>query len=375
MGRLCELCPDGKQHPATVFCPADECFLCATCDDVVHSANRLARRHVRRPVLANDDPTDGSSINDDSELGLVPDVTPLSHDKPSHPDSSHDSLLMALPPGVPVSFEDAAEYDFVDFGGEGLEGRMPALCAIDDGELFGDSGKALGKSFGGEMSWENVVPDGIEHVVPDVAEGKGGLSFLKREPLEVDVKTKTMVGNCGVAAAVEESRIQEGVDQTGGEMNVKGEDVVMATRGDVKEGQGSGGCGRKRGREAVEDGTAEEVVGKEGEGGKSEGELEKEKLERTAEQRKKRRMEALARFRSKRANRSFTKKVRYECRKQLADSRPRVKGRFVRKIEMALYRKYGALYREHLDELKSPEGGKLGAENRTGAGDQCVPAM
>ncbi|PXF49765.1 Zinc finger protein CONSTANS-LIKE 1 [Gracilariopsis chorda] len=45
--------------------------------------------------------------------------------------------------------------------------------------------------------------------------------------------------------------------------------------------------------------------------------------------RKRHRLAALERFRNKRANRSFRKRVRYACRKQLADSRPRVKGRFV----------------------------------------------
>lgn len=43
------------------------------------------------------------------------------------------------------------------------------------------------------------------------------------------------------------------------------------------------------------------------------------------------REKALSRFHSKRATRSFSKTVRYECRKQVADRRPRVKGRFVGK--------------------------------------------
>lgn len=49
------------------------------------------------------------------------------------------------------------------------------------------------------------------------------------------------------------------------------------------------------------------------------------------EGRNKERQKALVRFREKRASRSFQKKVRYQCRKQLAESRPRVKGRFVGK--------------------------------------------
>jgi len=36
------------------------------------------------------------------------------------------------------------------------------------------------------------------------------------------------------------------------------------------------------------------------------------------------------RFRQKRRERRFGKHVRYACRKQLADARPRVKGRFVK---------------------------------------------
>lgn len=72
---------------------------------------------------------------------------------------------------------------------------------------------------------------------------------------------------------------------------------------------------------------------------------------RTAEERREDRMAALERFREKKRNRTFTKKVRYECRKQLADSRPRVKGRFVKKNEIGLYEKYGEMYRDHLEEL------------------------
>ena len=45
---------------------------------------------------------------------------------------------------------------------------------------------------------------------------------------------------------------------------------------------------------------------------------------------KERRAQALHKFRQKKKNLCFTKKIRYESRKQLAQARPRIKGQFVR---------------------------------------------
>lgn len=324
------MCPEQTPTPATIFCPADACFLCASCDEAVHSANRLARRHLRRPV-AEDDAADGSSINDESDLALVPDVSPL---------SSSDANSHILP----LSYEDAAEFDFCDF--ENLGPKMPALCAIDDDTMFADP-KALEKPFYPDMSWESVVPDSIEHVVPDVSEPRP-FAFLKREPSEVDVLAPKVVSvmpsTCKdkVRATTVVSRVAKAL---------KKEEEIIAKMDPELSSSSSDRTTVLGKRKACEE------PGEESESVKTDAEAEAEKdLEaKNAEARKKRRMEALARFRSKRANRSFTKRVRYECRKQLADSRPRVKGRFVRKIEMALFRKYGALYREHLDELEQPQ--------------------
>lgn len=38
----------------------------------------------------------------------------------------------------------------------------------------------------------------------------------------------------------------------------------------------------------------------------------------------------LCRYRQKRHERNFSKRIKYQCRKTLADSRPRVRGRFAR---------------------------------------------
>uniref|UniRef100_A0A2P2PIS8 Uncharacterized protein MANES_11G137200 n=1 Tax=Rhizophora mucronata TaxID=61149 RepID=A0A2P2PIS8_RHIMU len=44
--------------------------------------------------------------------------------------------------------------------------------------------------------------------------------------------------------------------------------------------------------------------------------------------------ERIERYRSKRNQRNFTKKIKYACRKTLADSRPRIRGRFARNEEL-----------------------------------------
>lgn len=45
---MCEVC---EQAPASVTCKADAAALCVTCDADIHSANPLAHRHERIPVI------------------------------------------------------------------------------------------------------------------------------------------------------------------------------------------------------------------------------------------------------------------------------------------------------------------------------------
>ncbi|KAJ4874020.1 CCT motif family protein [Raphanus sativus] len=67
----------------------------------------------------------------------------------------------------------------------------------------------------------------------------------------------------------------------------------------------------------------------------------------TAEQRK----EKIRRYMKKRNERNFSKKIKYACRKTLADSRPRVRGRFAKNDELCEpYRQASSSYHEEDDD-------------------------
>ncbi|MCO5566664.1 hypothetical protein L7F22_020342 [Adiantum nelumboides] len=72
----------------------------------------------------------------------------------------------------------------------------------------------------------------------------------------------------------------------------------------------------------------------------------------TLEERKQR----LHRYRQKRNERNFSKKIKYACRKTLADSRPRIRGRFARTLDDCgepLTKDHGASYDDEYEEVNT----------------------
>ncbi|KVI11767.1 zinc finger protein CONSTANS-LIKE 5 isoform X1 [Cynara cardunculus var. scolymus] len=57
---MCEVC---EQAPACFNCKADDAALCVTCDTDIHSANPLARRHERIPVVPFYDSAEDALVN------------------------------------------------------------------------------------------------------------------------------------------------------------------------------------------------------------------------------------------------------------------------------------------------------------------------
>lgn len=353
--RLCELCTSDVPALAVVFCDADSCFLCAACDVQVHEANRLAQRHIRRPVSA----TDVQPASEESDI-LVPDVDGT---------NLTDSLSRD---GSGLCDADVAYADFEDFEGVAF-GKMPSLNASDSDTAFLSIVPAGGlKAFDSDLSWEAVVPEEFEHVVPDIEAVNPPVSVGKPNIVSAP-KSESAVCKSSIAATASVPACPV-VPVTTGRPHVCKSPYLKAAfskmespafshvtvsapsasllsssvlpTGNIIDAVTSSSAAESSKTQVLSSESASKLefgidLVLSSTSGKQDG-VEDEK--KTAEQRKQLRAEALVRFRAKRANRSFQKKIRYGCRKVLAESRPRVKGRFVKKCDMALYALHGSDY-------------------------------
>ncbi|KAK9122342.1 hypothetical protein Syun_019959 [Stephania yunnanensis] len=121
-----------------------------------------------------------------------------------------------------------------------------------------------------------------------------------------------------------------------------GENVVLISPGTGQSGttslhDGAGIYGNSSGCGSINNGRNENVAATAAsravlENGKSEGLLIHEGTRGINPHRSSQREAALNKFRLKRKDRCYEKKVRYESRQKLAEQRPRVKGQFVRQV-------------------------------------------
>lgn len=135
---LCEVC---ERNPASVSCRADAAALCVTCDADIHSANPLANRHVRVPVV----PFVSAVGSLTKPMPLVGSGT-LFGDEESEAEAA--TWLLAEPAG------EAKQEEVMCFGGEEEEGY---------GGLFGedvkkdwDGGANLSVGLGNEFDWGQI---------------------------------------------------------------------------------------------------------------------------------------------------------------------------------------------------------------------------
>lgn len=86
------LCASCMSAPATLYCPADNAHLCPACDLEIHSANKLVKRHVRRPISPSSSsyPTTNPNSNSNTPTpGSTPGLDAPSHSWASSPKLKH----------------------------------------------------------------------------------------------------------------------------------------------------------------------------------------------------------------------------------------------------------------------------------------------
>jgi hypothetical protein len=96
--KLYDICDD----PAKFFCPANSAFLCGDCDEQIHGANLLARKHQRLIVdLMGDSHSSYGEMNSPNSTPNIDSVT-----KGVMPKSIRNfSMAMSAPPALGDSWE------------------------------------------------------------------------------------------------------------------------------------------------------------------------------------------------------------------------------------------------------------------------------
>lgn len=311
-------CVACRVAPASIFCSADAAFLCSACDILVHEANKLSRCHTRVPLHLIDtlniqltDPSSKAELeivqsphksssadtgfdeSDDSSGFLVPDTDNFRDMQVSSPFTTHHPYYNSPLKEEPSWTQHMWNPVVPDTDQERLDSIAGAFVKKEAQTLFESS------------RCQSVDSD----IVKDL-----DISWMK-DPLPA-------VDN-SVYSVPDDSRhfVEEQQLLHGSRFNVPDEHDQRA----INEVLGSSLTTEED--SSIPDADLSSRV-------KSE-RTSPDELERTDEQKRQDRQAALRRFRHKRANRSFRKKVRYACRKQLADSRPRVKGRFVGRAKTA----------------------------------------
>lgn len=313
------LCAACRTAPASIFCPSDAAILCTPCDMSVHDANKLARRHTRVPL---------SLI---TSLGLQLPIT--TNNPPVHLTHSPERSSSAE-----TGFDESDE--------------SSALLVVPDTDDIPDV--HLSPPFTSQQPSHKPVttpqPSWTQEIwtpsVPDTDEGHlttiAG-AFVKKEAQTLFESTQCHRADSHFASPLEFPWMRDAfspVHSRGYSAHdsartfVEEQRVLPADRFALSIDHKQSANNDVLGCSLTTEEDSSVPVPDLSSGFRSE-RTSIDELDRSTEQKRLDRQAALQRFRHKRANRSFRKKVRYACRKQLADSRPRVKGRFVGRSKVA----------------------------------------
>ncbi|KAK9715534.1 hypothetical protein RND81_06G171100 [Saponaria officinalis] len=297
---MCEVC---EHAPAAVTCKADAAMLCSSCDHDIHSANPLARRHERVPVVPFIDSAVDAAFRSSSTTATSTFLNPNHH----HHHAS-DPTAAAVPAPVKFSDEDDAEAwlipnpnssfmyaesNLLDFsyGGQNLEKhseeKIQQKC---ENQSFAFTDCVVPTQSNGNLSFSNA-PDHVFEVAFDIDFSQPAKHQNKKNKLNNSNQQLQLFSSFNFSAQNSVSSSDIGVVPDG---NANSTAEVSYNF-----------CSSVTSSAAVDGGSTAVPA-----------------LDRAAR---------VLRYREKRKNRKFEKTIRYASRKAYAETRPRVKGRFVKR--------------------------------------------
>ncbi|XP_023746649.1 zinc finger protein CONSTANS-LIKE 3 [Lactuca sativa] len=272
---MCELC---EQSPAYVTCKADAAALCVTCDREIHSVNPLARRHVRIPVVPFYDSAE-AVVKTTAAGNVLHSVSGYGSSEFESFVRKEDHVSLKIPVDMKrVDLFSAAERGF-DFGF-----AVPTEVRLES--KFHDSVNDCVVPVQRTSPTKNSQPRQIvdDHQSPGT---RFEVDFAKSTTNSYDKSSSHNVSSSSMDTGV--------VPEQNTMLNVS-YPFMLPVNGVVSE----------KNNEGAND------------------EYKAKRMDRMAR---------VLRYREKRKNRKFEKKIRYASRKAYAEQRPRIKGRFAKRTE------------------------------------------
>ncbi|CAK9213703.1 unnamed protein product [Sphagnum troendelagicum] len=272
---MCEVC---EHAPAVVTCKADAAALCLSCDTDIHSANPLARRHERLPVIPFFEcPSDTKVLHINALSDAVPVIT------------TDCSELIKDDDDDETSVAEAASWILPNL-------KRPELQEEED--LFSDVDPYLDLDYAAAMggSTTQVRADSLVPVHNPDGPRQPSLIHLQSQAASFisDLSEKNGYKHCtsSLSYSISSSSIDAGV-------------VPDSSLSDISPPH-EGSQGMEYPTPVVPPGGPGETMAREA---------------------------RVMRYKEKRKNRKFEKTIRYASRKAYAESRPRVKGRFAKRMD------------------------------------------
>ncbi|KAL9667427.1 hypothetical protein QQ045_001785 [Rhodiola kirilowii] len=287
---MCEVC---EQVPASVTCKADAAALCVSCDADIHSANPLSRKHERVPLVPFYESAESIVKKSSAATGngngnnLVNFLVPGADEEV---DQTEDVSWFLLPQKAaaiatdPSDVKGAGELFFSDFD-QLLDYENPNQVYLN----FKSNQHVIGSD---SVVPVQIKPETVSHISSsdrcfDIDFCKSKLPFYN-----FDVNSKS------INHSVSSSSMDVGLVP----------DFGAAPDMSYSLGKNINGGGESH---AVDNSSATQATQLTG-------------LDREAR---------VLRYKEKRKNRKFEKTIRYASRKAYAETRPRIKGRFVKRTE------------------------------------------